>query len=56
MGEGLTELITFIKTECPLLTIKGLMTIGAPGDNSCFDRLVESRVSAAALLGVEEGM
>ena len=41
-----------IRDECPLLTVAGLMTIGAPGDFGCFDRLVEARVDAAAALGV----
>ena len=40
-----------IRDECPLLHIAGLMTIGAPGDMSCFDRLVETRVEVAAALG-----
>ena len=40
-----------IRDECPLLHIAGLMTIGAPGDMSCFDRLVETRVDVATALG-----
>ena len=34
------ELIKFIKSDCINLNIIGLMTIGAPGDLSCFDKLV----------------
>jgi uncharacterized pyridoxal phosphate-containing UPF0001 family protein len=30
------------------------MTIGAPGDVSCFDRLVECRSEVGVALGVEE--
>ena len=45
-------LVAAIRDECPLLTVAGLMTIGAPGDFTCFDRLVEARVDAAAALGV----
>lgn len=39
----LQELILFIVKECPRLRLKGLMTIGAPGDMTCFDRLVHVR-------------
>jgi pyridoxal phosphate enzyme (YggS family) len=45
-------LATEIKAQCPRLEIAGLMTIGAPGDLSCFDRLVETRLEVAATLGV----
>jgi PLP dependent protein len=37
----LSSLITEIQNNCPKLVIKGLMTIGAPGDMACFDRLVD---------------
>lgn len=40
-----------IRDECPLLNVAGLMTIGAPGDMGCFDRLSEARVDVAAALG-----
>ena len=39
----LNELVKFILEECPYLQFSGLMTIGAPGDLSCFDRLVAAR-------------
>jgi len=42
-----------IRTSCPNLTIQGLMTIGAPGDYSCFDALVECRSKVAEVLGVD---
>ena len=50
----LNELMSFISTQCPFLTIKGLMTIGAPDDYSCFDRLVACRTTVASALNVEE--
>lgn len=50
----LNELVNQIITECPKLTIEGLMTIGAPGDFTCFDKLVECRSSVSQLLGLEE--
>jgi PLP dependent protein len=43
-----------IQNECKRLRIKGLMTIGAPGDLSCFDRLVETRAEVAAALGLAD--
>ena len=51
--DELKELIEGITSNCPHLKILGLMTIGAPGDYSCFDKLVEYRVSAASLLGLD---
>lgn len=53
-SEELAELVVFIKEQCPRLRIAGLMTIGAPGEISCFDRLVECRRPVAELLGVAE--
>jgi len=46
----LAGLVTQILAECPRLCIRGLMTIGAPGDMTCFDRLAECAVDAQALL------
>lgn len=44
-----------VQSECnEHLSIDGLMTIGAPGDFSCFDMLVECRKAVAEELGVEE--
>ena len=48
----LVELVRFVRENCSDLRLVGLMTIGAPGDLSCFDRLVECRVEAAAVLGI----
>ena len=36
----MNELIEHVKSNCANLNIIGLMTIGAPGDLSCFDKLV----------------
>eukprot|EP00607_Mallomonas_marina_P007182 CAMPEP_0182416332 /NCGR_PEP_ID=MMETSP1167-20130531/599_1 /TAXON_ID=2988 /ORGANISM="Mallomonas Sp, Strain CCMP3275" /LENGTH=246 /DNA_ID=CAMNT_0024588999 /DNA_START=145 /DNA_END=885 /DNA_ORIENTATION=- len=49
----LAPLLLFIRDKCPLLRIAGLMTIGAPGDSSCFDRLVECRAEASRVLAVD---
>lgn len=40
-----------VQSQCPNVSVKGLMTIGAPGDLSCFDTLVGCRVAVAAALG-----
>jgi len=47
------DLVKQISEECPGLSIDGLMTIGAPGDYSCFDTLVKCRDEVAPLLGRE---
>lgn len=49
-GEELTDVVEKISKECYWLSIDGLMTIGAPGDYSCFDKLVECREEVAAVL------
>mmetsp|Transcript_63426 Transcript_63426/g.138115 ORF Transcript_63426/g.138115 Transcript_63426/m.138115 type:complete len:306 (+) Transcript_63426:100-1017(+) len=41
-----------VKACSPALRLAGLMTIGAPGDFSCFDRLIEARRRTAELLGL----
>jgi len=45
--EDLLELVKQIRDECTSLRIHGLMTIGAPGDLSCFDTLVHCRIRVA---------
>lgn len=45
-------LIQQIMQDCPALRVSGLMTIGAPGDQSCFDRLAACRIEVATALGV----
>lgn len=47
------DLAKEIVATCPNLRIDGLMTIGAPGDLSCFDLLVECRKSVAEVLSVD---
>lgn len=49
----LENLLTSILQTCPRLTIRGLMTIGSPGDSSCFDTLVDCRHIASTVLGVD---
>jgi pyridoxal phosphate enzyme (YggS family) len=45
--EELLPLVDYINKECPLLKLGGMMTIGAPGDLTCFDKLVQSREHVA---------
>ena len=49
----LVSLALSIREECPRLSLSGLMTIGAPDDFTCFDKLVECRVAVAAAIGVD---
>jgi PLP dependent protein len=49
-GAPCVELCRFITTECPALELRGLMTIGAPGDASCFNTLVQCRDEVLARL------
>ena len=52
-GSELVDLAKDIAANCPQLSINGLMTIGAPGDLSCFDALVTCREEVAEALGVD---
>jgi len=52
-GKQSAELVKEIMDSCPHLRVDGLMTIGAPGDYSCFDALVECRKDVAEVLGVD---
>ena len=52
-GAEVCGLVKQISEECPSLSIDGLMTIGAPGDDSCFDTLAECRDEVAKLLDCE---
>ncbi|KAL9190832.1 hypothetical protein ACHAXT_000538 [Thalassiosira profunda] len=52
-GGEASDLVKQISEECPFLSIDGLMTIGAPGDDSCFDTLAQCRGEVAAVLGKE---
>ena len=51
-GKGMVEMADTIKNDCKSLQITGLMTIGAPGDLTCFDKLVDCRKTLAAHWGV----
>ena len=46
------EVAAHVQANCPALRMAGLMTIGAPGDASCFDALRSCREAVAARLGV----
>lgn len=48
----LSDLVSCILAECPRLVIKGVMTIGAPNDYTCFDSLVDCRCILANILHV----
>lgn len=49
-GEEVAGLVKEISSECPMLSIDGLMTIGAPGDYSCFEILAQCREEVASIL------
>ena len=51
-GAEAAELAASVAAECPSLRVAGVMTIGAPGDLTCFDQLVACRVTVAEQLGV----
>jgi len=52
--EDCISLVKDIMSACTNLRIDGLMTIGAPGDFSCFESLVEYRKKVSEAVGVEE--
>jgi pyridoxal phosphate enzyme (YggS family) len=52
-AEELKNLVEGITSDCTNLKILGLMTIGAPGDYSCFDKLVEMREPLVEILGLD---
>lgn len=51
--EEAVELCQQIVNECERVKLKGVMTIGAPGDVSCLDALVDCRNQVAEKLGME---
>ena len=53
LAEEAPALCKHIVDACPELALVGLMTIGAPGESSCFDALCECREAVARSLGVE---
>jgi pyridoxal phosphate enzyme (YggS family) len=46
------NLCEYILRECPHLRLKGLMTIGAPDDFSCFDTLAQCRRDISEMLSI----
>lgn len=44
-------LARYILDQCPQLQLAGVMTIGAPGDLTCFDRLVEAKEVLQSTIG-----
>lgn len=54
LPEEAPVLASFVMANCPCLQVAGLMTIGAPGDFSCFDRLQHSRDLVAAQCGLKK--
>jgi len=53
-AEDCISLVKDIMSACTNLRIDGLMTIGAPGDFSCFESLVECRKKVCEAVGVDE--
>ncbi|CAM9249883.1 unnamed protein product [Choristocarpus tenellus] len=53
--DAILALARHLREKCPMLELRGIMTIGAPGDLDCFDRLAACRALVAAGLEVEEG-
>jgi pyridoxal phosphate enzyme (YggS family) len=49
-GGEVADLVKKISEECPWLSIDGLMTIGAPGDDSSFDTLRLCRDEVSVVL------
>lgn len=49
-GSEVMDLVKQISEQCTSLSIDGLMTIGAPGDHSCFDTLKSCRDEVATIL------
>lgn len=50
-GDDVVALAQQVRDDMPRLRLAGLMTIGAPGDSSAFDVLVQCREQVAAKLG-----
>jgi pyridoxal phosphate enzyme (YggS family) len=47
------ELCQHVTNDCDKLHLKGLMTIGAPGDDGCLDALAKCRNNVAGAMGVD---
>jgi len=52
-AEEAVAMAQHILANCPALQFAGVMTIGAPGDLTCFDKLVEARQRIASATGLE---
>lgn len=52
-GDDVVALAQHVSSACPRLRIVGVMTIGAPGDNSAFNVLVQCRKQVAVALGLD---
>ena len=52
LADEVGALAAHVAKACPLLRLVGLMTIGAPGESSCFDTLADCRRSIASDLGL----
>jgi len=52
--QDVIQLALDITKTCPYLQIRGLMTIGAPGDYTCFDTLVTYRKEVAHALDLSD--
>ena len=51
--DGAIELCQQITSECERIQLKGVMTIGAPGDTECLEALVTCRDKVATALGMK---
>jgi PLP dependent protein len=51
--EEVQELFLYVQENCPHLKVSGLMTIGAPNDLSCFDKLVTCRQQLCDDIGAD---
>jgi len=52
--DEITDLARDIVQSCPHLRILGVMTIGAPDDYTCFDKLAACRKILAEALGIQD--
>lgn len=53
-GPDLLSLAQDVTEQCPNLQLRGLMTIGSPGDLGCFDTLVRCRSELAESMGLDD--
>ena len=52
-AEEAVDLAKHILSDCSHLKFAGVMTIGAPGDMTCFDKLVDARKLIATATGLD---